>query len=274
MLIDWFTVGAQVINFVILVWLLKRFLYKPITAAIDAREARIAAVLADAESKKSEAAKDRDDFQAKGRALDAERDGLLAKALADAKAEHDRLVGEARKEADALRQAQQRALQSDVRRLDGEISRLATKEVFGIARKALSDLATVSLEERMGEVFTRRLREMDPKAKEALGAALRTSHEPALVMCTYELPPDQRAAIQNALNETFAAEVRTRFETEPEAICGIEITANGQKLSWSIAEYVDSLEKSVGALIEARSAAAQEPPTPPTPGPAALATAK
>ena len=38
MLIDWFTVGAQALNFVILVWLLKHFLYKPILNAIDVRE--------------------------------------------------------------------------------------------------------------------------------------------------------------------------------------------------------------------------------------------
>ncbi len=53
MLIDWFTVGAQALNFVILVWLMKRFLYKPILDAIDAREKRIATELADAGRKKS-----------------------------------------------------------------------------------------------------------------------------------------------------------------------------------------------------------------------------
>jgi hypothetical protein len=55
MLIDWFTVGAQALNFLILVWLMKRFLYKPILHAIDAREKRIAAELADADAKKAEA---------------------------------------------------------------------------------------------------------------------------------------------------------------------------------------------------------------------------
>ena len=52
MLIDWFTVGAQALNFIILVWLLKRFLYKPILNAVDAREKRIAAELADADAKR------------------------------------------------------------------------------------------------------------------------------------------------------------------------------------------------------------------------------
>ena len=127
------------------------------------------------------------------------------------------------------------------------------EEVFAIARKTLADLATVSLEERMGEVFTRRLREMDGKAKETLGAALKTSSEPAVVRSAFDLPAEQRAAIQNALNETFSAEIHVRFETAPDAICGIELTANGQKIGWSIAEYLASLEQRVGELLDAQS---------------------
>lgn len=65
MLIDWFTVIAQVVNFLILVWLLKRFLYQPILNAIDAREQRVATELADADAKMNEAAKQRNEFQKK-----------------------------------------------------------------------------------------------------------------------------------------------------------------------------------------------------------------
>ena len=69
MLINWFTVVAQAINFLILVWLLKRFLYKPILHAIDEREKGIATQLAEAEAKKAEAQKDRDDFQHKNEVI-------------------------------------------------------------------------------------------------------------------------------------------------------------------------------------------------------------
>ena len=65
MLLDWFTVGAQTLNFLVLVWLMKRVLYKPILDAIDAREKRIALALADAAAKKAEAQKERDEFQKK-----------------------------------------------------------------------------------------------------------------------------------------------------------------------------------------------------------------
>ena len=261
MLIDWFTVAAQVANFLILVWLLKRFLYKPVLGAIDAREKRIAAELADADAKKAEAQKERDDFQAKNKALDEQRAALLAKAEGDAKAERERILGDARKEAAALREKQAATLRNDRARLVGEITRLARDEVFEIARKALLDLATVSLEERIGEVFTRRLRELDAKAKADLGGAIKTSNGPAVVRSAFDLGPGQRAAIQNALNEDFSANVPLRFEVAKDTVCGIELMANGQKVSWSIAGYLDSLEEKAGAVLDTQSTpAAAQPP--------------
>src|SRR5450432_2061894 len=103
MLIDWFTVAAQAINFLILVWLLKRFLYKPILDAIDEREKGIAAQLAQAEAKKAEAQKEQGDFQDKNEAFDQERASLLKHATDEAKAERQRLLDEARNDADELR---------------------------------------------------------------------------------------------------------------------------------------------------------------------------
>src|ERR1700678_2549050 len=118
MLIDWFTVGAQALNFLILVWLMKRFLYKPILHAIDAREKLIAAELADAATKKTEAAKERDEFQHKNQEFDQQRAALLSKATDEAKAECQRLLDETHKAADALRTAQQEALKNDAQNLN------------------------------------------------------------------------------------------------------------------------------------------------------------
>jgi F-type H+-transporting ATPase subunit b len=250
MLIDWFTIGAQALNFLILVWLLKRFLYKPILRAIDAREKRIAAELADAGAKKAEAQKERDEFQHKNEEFDQQRAALLSKATEEAKAERQRLLEEARKAADALSAKRQETLRNDAQNLNEAISRRTQQEVFAIARKALTDLATTSLEERLGEVFTRRLREMDGKAKASLGEALKAASDPALVRSAFDLPAEQRAAIQNALNETFSAEIHVRFETAPDLVSGIELTTNGKKVAWSIGDYLASLEKGVGELLK------------------------
>jgi len=270
MLIDWFTVLAQVANFLILVWLLKRFLYRPILNAIDAREKRIAKELTDADAKKAEAQKEREEFQRKNEEFDQQRAALLSKATDEAKAERQRLLEEARKAADALSAKRRETLTNDAHNLNQAISRRARQEVFAIARKALTDLATASLEERIGEVFTRRLREMDGRAKASFGETLKTAPAPALIRTAFDLPAEQRTAVQNALNETFSADIHVRFETAPDLVSGIELTANGQKVAWSIAEYLASLEKGVGELLkgedkpEAKSAPKPEESKPET----------
>jgi F-type H+-transporting ATPase subunit b len=250
MLIDWFTVAAQALNFLILVWLLKRFLYKPILNAIDAREKLIAKELADADAKKAEAQKEHQEFQTKNEEFDQQRAALLTKATDEAKAERERLLDEARKAADALSAKRQESLNIDAQNLNQAISRVTQKEVFAITRKALTDLATTSLEERMGEVFDRRLRELDEKAKSLLGDALKKNSEPAVIRSTFDLPAAQQAAIQNALNETFSAEINIRFETAPDLVSGIELSANGQKVGWTITDYLTSLEMGVGDLLK------------------------
>src|ERR1700733_14466541 len=259
MLIDWFTVGAQALNFLILVWLFQRFLYKPILNAIDAREKRIAGELADAATKNTEAQKERDEFQNKNKAFDEQRAALLGKATEDAKGDRERLIEQARKEAESLRAGQATALRNDQMRLGNEITRVAKDEVFAIARKTLADLATASLEERVGAVFIRRLREMDGKARDILATALKTSSDPAVLKSAFDLPAEQKATIQNALNETFSAEIRLRFETAPDAICGIELTANGQKLAWTIADYLKSLDRAVAGLLAVPSTTVADP---------------
>ncbi len=253
MLIDWFTVGAQALNFLVLVWLLKRFLYKPILNALDAREKRIAKELGDAHAKRTEAENERIEFQQKNEEFDRQRDELLNQAKDEAKAGRQRLLDEARRAADDLRARRQDALNREQQSLSGEITRRTQEEVFAIAGKTLKDLAGIGLEERMIEVFADRLRTLDNEAKEGLAKALRTSSEPALVRSAFELPPDQKAAIQQALNETFSAEIEIRFESAPTVISGVEITVNGRKVAWSIADYLASLERSVGGLLNEQS---------------------
>ena len=250
MLIDWFTVAAQVINFLILVWLLKRFLYRPILDAIDAREERIAAELADADAKKTEARKERDEFQHKNAAFEQQRATLLSQATDEAKAERQRLLDEARQAADTLSAQRLQTLSNDSHQLNQAIRRRTQAEVFAIARKVLTDLATTSLEERMTEVFTRRLRALDGPAKEAFAKTLKGSSEPALVRSAFDLPAEQRAAVQDALTETFSAAIQVKFETAPDLVSGIELSTNGQKLAWSIADYLAALEQGVAELLK------------------------
>jgi F-type H+-transporting ATPase subunit b len=255
MLINWFTVGAQVVNFLVLVWLLKRFLYKPILDAIDSREKRIAGAIADAESKKAEAKKEQDDFNNKNKAFEEQRSALFSKVEGEAKTERDGLLTSARKDAENLRATQAKALCDDQTRLSVEITRLATMEVMGIARKALEDLATTSLEAQVEGVFVRRLRDMQGDSKQLMGNALKSAGGSGVVRSAFDLSDEQKTSIQKALNESFSAEIHVGFEVDTKLVCGIELTGNGQKLDWNISAYLSALDRSLSTLVDSQAKA-------------------
>jgi F-type H+-transporting ATPase subunit b len=261
MLIDWFTVGAQTLNFIILVWLLKRFLYKPILDAIDAREKIIATKLADAIAKESEAGHQRDEFTQKNRDFDQQRDALLKQANTEAQTESQQLLDEAKATANTLLQKRQEALRIEHRDLHEEIKRRTSEEVFEIARKTLSDLSGTTIEKRMSEVFLQHLKALDDDAKMALVSEI--NHEmkslksAIKVMSAFELPTDTKEAIQETLNSFSESnskkEIEIIFEIKPSLINGVALMVNGQKLAWSVADYIDSLEKNIAQLFETKA---------------------
>lgn len=253
MLIDWFTVAAQAVNFLILVWLLKRFLYKPILDAIDVREKRIAAEIADADAKRAEAKLQREDFEQKNQTFDKQREDMLTKATNEANAERQQLMEDARKAADALRIRREDSLQREYVALNAEVTRRTQDEVFAIARKALTDLASTSLEAEMTGVFIKRLQEFDDAAKKDFAGTTDTQRSPMIVRSAFELPPAQQAVIQDAVNKAFSISASLTFETAPDVISGIELTSGGRKISWSIADYLVSMEQRIGELLQRKT---------------------
>ncbi len=250
MLIDWYTVAAQALNFLILVWLLKRYLYQPVLDAINAREQRIAMQLADAASKEAAATKEREEFERKNAEFDSQRSALLVTATAEAKAERERQLEQVRKDADALRSSLQESLRNERQALSDEIIHRTRDEVLAIARKTLAELATASLEESMARVFIDRLRALGAEDRKLLGAAIEAASGTAVVRSAFELPAQQRGDIERVIAEMRGGTVRVSYESAPDLISGVELAAGGRKLAWSIADYLAALEKSVGDMLQ------------------------
>ena len=263
MLIDWFTVGAQALNFVILAWLMKRFLYQPILDAIDAREKRIATELAAAGRKKAEAQHERDEFQKKNDDFERQRGALLQKANADADAERRQLMDAARQAADAFADRRQASLASESKALVQTLRQRTQAEVFAIARKALTDLADADLEASACKVFIARLQGLEGPPKDALAVALGGGGggDAVVVRSAFELPDVQRRAIHKAIVGAFGVKPELRYDTDPTLVAGIELVAQGQKFAWTLGDYLASLERAVGDLLKApaREPAAAQP---------------
>jgi len=255
MLIDWFTVGAQVVNFLVLVWLMKRFLYKPILDAIDARERRIAGELADAERMKAEAGEEREEFERRREALEHSREEVLAAARREARDERQNLLSQAREEAEALRARQNEALKRERDCLLDEIARRTRDETFAIARKTLADLAGTGLDKRASLVFAERLRALDAPSRSDL--ALDAQSGPLRVRSAFELSDESRAVVRSAVDEILGGRGEVRFETGPDLIGGIEILTGNRRISWNIEEYLAQMQKGMDELFAKKASGAE-----------------
>jgi F-type H+-transporting ATPase subunit b len=233
------------------VWLLKRVLYKPIMTAIEARETLVAAELADAAQKKATADKALAEFKSKNESFDRDRAGLWAKVSQEAKAQGAGLLEAARVAADTLQSKRRDALQHEVADLSESMRHHAQQAFFSLARRAFKDLANGSLEEQMVALFCERLRAMKNEDKDKLGAAIQATPGLLSVRSAFALPPNSRKTIQDALNETFQGQIALRFEIKTELLGGIELTAPGQRLGWSLAEYLAALERDSNSVLPA-----------------------
>lgn len=246
MTVNGFTVAAQVVNFLVLVWLLRRFLYRPIVTAMDRREQRIAARLQDARRQQDAAAAEADACRRQREKLDAEREQLLVEARLQAEALRASLSEAARAEI-AAKQAEWR---SDLEReQDGflrTLRRQAEQEFLALARRALASLANASLESQVVAVFLDKLGNLDQPARDAFRAALPPGDRQIRIRCRFELAPPLRRQITQAIKEHLAANVEISFETTESLICGIELRAGGCVLAWSLDGYLNALEQRLG----------------------------
>ena len=77
MLIDWFTVIAQIINFIVLVWLLKRFLFKPVLKAVEERQTKVSQQISEAEDQMKSVAQQHGSPRKAGKEIRCRKTGFM-----------------------------------------------------------------------------------------------------------------------------------------------------------------------------------------------------
>ena len=253
MLIDWFTVIAQIANFLILIWLLRRFLYKPILKAVDDREKLIQSQIKNADALKAEAKKEGEEFKRKNEELTRQTEAIKQKTTDDAKAERQRLFDEANKEYNDLRTKLEEGLRNEQEAQGGKITRQIQEEVFSITKKTLSDIASANLEQQIVEVFIKRLGELKEEDKVALASSLKTSPS-VTIKSSFNIPPAQQVAMESAIHKSFNTKANVQFQISTEQIGGLEFITNEYKIAWNISNYISSLEKNVADAMKEKPA--------------------
>ena len=248
MSIDWITVAAQIANFLVLVWLLKRFLYRPILDGIDARETEITARMQEAALAKDEAARTKAEYQGRLEKLAAEREEAVAAARQAAEAERDALLAEARSRIDQEHRSLRTHLEEETSRFTAQMHGAGAEALLALTRKALEDLADETLEARMAHHLARKIKTLAGDLRRARGQAAE-----AVVTSREDLPPDARDAIAAELKAVFP-DVDAAFKTDAAQAPGLVLRMGGGQVAWTVDSYIDGLE----ALIQDKLAPGQK----------------
>jgi F-type H+-transporting ATPase subunit b len=251
-LINWFTVIAQIVNFLVLVYLLKRFLYKPIIRAMDEREKRLAGQLAEAEKRENEARQEQERQQVMNQELESRREGLLGQMKEDVETQRKELVGQARHQVDAVRANWIEALEREKEAFLQDLRERTGKYTYAVARRVLTDLANVDLEHQMVRVFIERLKNLGQEEKEALRASIDTSKPIVKVTSAFEIPQDRSQEIAHVLQAYLSEPIDLQLSTSSDVIGGIELKAQGHKIAWSLRDYLEGLETTFAEALTAQ----------------------
>lgn len=243
--LDWFTVAAQVVNFLVLVWLLRRFLYRPVMRAMERREARIAERLEEAEAKRAEAEDEAESLREARSELERRREEALEEARAEAEARREEMEEELEREMAERREARLEELEAERESFLADLRRRTARHVNALARAALSEFVDASLERTAARRFAERLDEAEDEALARLSKAARESGEGPLVESPRPLDEDSRARVAEALAKRMPEAPEPRFETAEELILGLRVSAGGQVLEWSLSDHLQRLERFV-----------------------------
>jgi F-type H+-transporting ATPase subunit b len=240
MSIDWITVAAQIANFLVLVWLLKRFLYRPILDGIDAREVEIAQRMQEAVDAKAQAQSAEQSLHDKMQTLNVEHANMTETIRKASEKQRDILLADAREELKQDRDSWAAHLDEEAKKYTAKMHRAGAGALLSLTRKALIDLADETLERCIAHHLIQKIKPMMSDLHRAAGQtseAVVTSHDP--------LPEAAQEDVIAQLRGQFP-QIAVRFETDENQAPGLVLRLGGAELAWTVDSYINRLD----ALIE------------------------
>lgn len=264
--INWFTFGAQIFNFFVLIFVLQRFLYKPIIKAMARREKTISDRLSSASEQKAEAEQEVKHYQEIQQQFTDEKAELLTQAKSEVEKTRQNLLKEMHESVATERSQWQTNLQHQKDSFLHEVGDRTIHQLQSTVRRVLTDLAQSDLETQIAKVFLQKLRDLTEIERAELVMTLNASTKdsiPLTVVSTFTLPTDICTAIAKVLQDYFNAvgsdKIQLIYQIESSLICGIELRGTGYKLAWSMEAYLDRITESLVTVFAAEAEKNQNP---------------
>ncbi|CCO24766.1 H+transporting two-sector ATPase B/B' subunit [Maridesulfovibrio hydrothermalis] len=237
MLLDWFTVFAQILNFFVLIVLLKLFLYGPIVEAMKQRKEHVAAEMRAVRQAGAKADELSAELKAKREELENRAAEVMAEIHAEAEKWRQQAMASARTEIDALREEWLAALSREKENAALNLRKRLMHEVAATASRIVQDLAGSDLEQQIVSGFIRKIK------LEAQG--INCGSREILVRTGFAHKGPHQEKLSAMLDELFPACNERLFSEDPKLGLGIELIAGDRKWEWNLASYIDELEQNI-----------------------------
>jgi F-type H+-transporting ATPase subunit b len=248
--IDYFTIIAQIVNFLILVLILKHFLYGRVIEAMDEREQEISSRLNEADQDKKVAKEEADSYFKMKQELSAERQEMLTKVDEEVQTLRTDLIKKARDEVEESKVAWFESVERQRDVLISDLSQQAGKEIYTIARRALKDLANDELESQIIVNFIKRLQNMTESEKATIKDFYKNSGQQIIVRSAFGISEEIRQRIQETVVVQTGVTVKIEYRIAEELISGIDLSARDLRIGWNVAGYLDTLEADLSQMLE------------------------
>ncbi|HNY66078.1 MAG TPA: hypothetical protein PKM41_11625 [Deltaproteobacteria bacterium] len=249
MLIDWFTVFAQIANFLILVGVLKYFLFTPITRAMRERREKIGEDLDSARKREEEAGRLLEDYRRKALELDRMREKILRAAQEEARSRGEAYLRKVHDQAALEQEHLREALNQKKRDIAQRLRTMALHDASAMARSALAGLSGASIEDGLVDAFIRQLGETEEASRSQLAGAMSRGGSTPAVKSSFPLSDDQQRRLTDAVRKAFSPQASVRFQSAPDLFLGIEMDVDGYKLRWGVDQYLGDIEGEVAKAI-------------------------
>ena len=219
MTIDWWTLGFQTVNVVILVWLLKRFFWRPIAAMIEQRRATAQRTLAEAEAARREAADALGEIERTRAGFAKERETILATAHEEAERARTARLDEAAKEVAVLEAAAKSAIEKEKEAVEKVWTERSSRLAVEIAERLVSRLDGPAVRATFLDWLLKEIRTLPDAARQAVaakGAVLEA-------ISATPLDPADQERYRELIGEAFGAHPQISFKTDPALVAGMEL---------------------------------------------------
>ncbi len=219
MTIDWWTLGFQAVNVLILIWLLGRFFWRPVAAMIAQRHATAQAILAEAEAKRAEAAAALDGIARTRAGFAEEREAILAAAQETAEQVRAARLQEAAEEAAALEATAKASIARDKAATEKIWTERASHLAVDIAQRLASRLDGAAVRTAFLEWLLKEIHDLPDAARQAVAASGATLEAISATL----LEPEEQQHYARLVGQAFGTNLPVTFKVDPDLIAGLEL---------------------------------------------------